>query len=163
MILGNCGCSDWKWLLYYQFWCSDNSVKWNYILPYLFTLFIWLNSILNYKIMSIFIKSLLIFEWFISYLLLLMWIQESPIIDFYPEDFKIDLNGKKYAWQGVALLPFVDENRLKQALLPLHNSLTADESKPFFQFSCHLNFDLKSIWCDLFTVDNSIQLVNEFI
>lgn len=59
----------------------------------------------------------------------LMTDPESPIIDFYPEDFKIDLNGKKYAWQGVALLPFVDENRLKQALLPLHNSLTADEKR----------------------------------
>jgi hypothetical protein len=32
----------------------------------------------------------------------------GPIIDFYPSDFKIDLNGKKYAWQGVALVPFVD-------------------------------------------------------
>ncbi|KAK2152260.1 hypothetical protein LSH36_334g06001 [Paralvinella palmiformis] len=52
---------------------------------------------------------------------------ESPIIDFYPTDFKIDLNGKKYAWQGVALLPFVDEKRLKQALEQVYPDLTPDE------------------------------------
>ena len=57
----------------------------------------------------------------------LMFDPESKIIDFYPEDFKIDLNGKKYAWQGVALLPFVDEIRLKAACNPLREKLTAAE------------------------------------
>ncbi len=52
---------------------------------------------------------------------------DSEIIDFYPEDFKIDLNGKKYAWQGVALLPFVDEARLKAALVPVYPMLTPEE------------------------------------
>lgn len=27
-------------------------------------------------------------------------IQDSPIIDFYPSNFHVDLNGKKYQWQG---------------------------------------------------------------
>lgn len=51
------------------------------------------------------------------------------IIDFYPEDFKIDLNGKKFAWQGVALLPFVDEKRLIKAVQPYYSLLTVEESK----------------------------------
>ncbi|CAG9789533.1 unnamed protein product [Diatraea saccharalis] len=51
----------------------------------------------------------------------------SPIIDFYPTDFKIDLNGKKFAWQGVALLPFVDETRLFKALEPYYKDLTQAE------------------------------------
>ncbi|XP_052743971.1 5'-3' exoribonuclease 2 homolog [Bicyclus anynana] len=51
----------------------------------------------------------------------------SPIIDFYPIDFKIDLNGKKFAWQGVALLPFVDESRLFKALEPYYKELTQAE------------------------------------
>lgn len=54
---------------------------------------------------------------------------DSEIIDFYPEDFKIDLNGKKFAWQGVALLPFVDERRLIRAVKPYYTHLTVDERK----------------------------------
>ncbi|XP_017151796.1 5'-3' exoribonuclease 2 homolog [Drosophila miranda] len=59
----------------------------------------------------------------------LMSSPDSPIIDFYPEDFKIDLNGKKFAWQGVALLPFVDEKRLFKALVPYYTQLTGAEVK----------------------------------
>ncbi|KAJ3035692.1 5'-3' exoribonuclease 2, partial [Rhizophlyctis rosea] len=57
----------------------------------------------------------------------LMLDPESEILDFYPEKFPIDLNGKKYAWQGVALLPFIDEQRLLQALTPLYSRMTPEE------------------------------------
>jgi len=53
----------------------------------------------------------------------------SPIIDFYPTDFAVDLNGKKFEWMGVALLPFLDEPRLHQALATVYPDLTEDEKR----------------------------------
>jgi 5'-3' exoribonuclease 2 len=53
----------------------------------------------------------------------------SPIIDFYPETFDIDMNGKKMAWQGVALLPFIEERRLLTAVEPLYSQLTKEEEE----------------------------------
>merc|ERR1719291_1637956 len=51
----------------------------------------------------------------------------SPIIDFYPVDFGLDLNGKRFTWQAVILLPFIDEPRLVRILAPLLKRLTANE------------------------------------
>ncbi|KAG6868464.1 hypothetical protein C0993_002439 [Termitomyces sp. T159_Od127] len=59
----------------------------------------------------------------------LMTAQDSPIIDFYPETFEIDMNGKKMAWQGVALLPFIDEKRLLDAMAQEYPNLTEEEVK----------------------------------
>lgn len=53
----------------------------------------------------------------------------SPILDFYPEDFDIDMNGKKMAWQGVALLPFIDQTRLLTALKSKEEELSDDEKR----------------------------------
>lgn len=60
---------------------------------------------------------------------LLMTEEDSPIIDFYPGDFEIDMNGKKMAWQGVALLPFIDEHRLLSALKGKEGELSEDEHR----------------------------------
>lgn len=51
----------------------------------------------------------------------------SAILDFYPEKFRVDLNGKKAEWQGVALLPFIDEERLLAAVRPHYHLLTPEE------------------------------------
>ena len=57
----------------------------------------------------------------------LMTDEDSEIIDFYPEDFPVDLNGKKFAWQGVAILPWIDEKRLLDAMATKYPLLSAEE------------------------------------
>lgn len=59
----------------------------------------------------------------------LMIEEDSEIIDFYPEEFHIDMNGKKMLWQGVALLPFIDQTRLLDALAKKYPLLTDDENR----------------------------------
>ena len=57
----------------------------------------------------------------------LMSDESSEIIDFYPTDFPIDLNGKKFAWQGVAILPFIDAKRLLNAMATRYPLLSAED------------------------------------
>uniref|UniRef100_A0A0K0DTB8 5'-3' exoribonuclease n=1 Tax=Strongyloides stercoralis TaxID=6248 RepID=A0A0K0DTB8_STRER len=68
----------------------------------------------------------------------LMIDSNSEIYDFYPTDFAVDLNGKKHAWMGVALLPFVDQDRLLACLEKYSDGLTEEEKRRNVRGENHL-------------------------
>jgi 5'-3' exoribonuclease 1 len=57
----------------------------------------------------------------------LMTSPDSSIIDFYPRDFQLDMNGKKMEWEAVVKIPFIQEDRLLTAMATKEHELTADE------------------------------------
>jgi 5'-3' exoribonuclease 1 len=59
----------------------------------------------------------------------LMTNEDSPIIDFYPRDFTLDMNGKKQDWEAVVKIPFIQEDRLLKAMATKENDLTPDEKQ----------------------------------
>ncbi|KAG2430247.1 hypothetical protein HXX76_010345 [Chlamydomonas incerta] len=73
----------------------------------------------------------------------LMMEPESPIIDFYPGSFDVDMEGKRADWEGVVLVPFVDEARLLKAVGSVRSTLLSAEEQArnkmgsiqIFQFS----------------------------
>ncbi|KAF6122660.1 5'-3' exoribonuclease 1 [Phyllostomus discolor] len=59
----------------------------------------------------------------------LMTSEDSPIIEYYPPDFKTDLNGKQQEWEAVVLIPFIEEKRLLEAMETCNHALTEKERK----------------------------------
>ncbi|XP_057482884.1 5'-3' exoribonuclease 4-like isoform X2 [Actinidia eriantha] len=58
----------------------------------------------------------------------LMTSEESNIIDFYPPDFQVDEEGKRFLNQVICKLPFIDDERLLSETKKLEVELTDDES-----------------------------------
>jgi 5'-3' exoribonuclease 1 len=69
----------------------------------------------------------------------LMTDPDSPIIDFYPRDFELDMNGKKMDWEAVVKIPFIDEKRLLDAMKP-KNELLSDDEKSRNDFGVPIKF-----------------------
>ncbi|KAK5116209.1 hypothetical protein LTR62_008535 [Meristemomyces frigidus] len=69
----------------------------------------------------------------------LMMEESSPIIDFYPRDFELDMNGKKQEWEAVVKIPFIDEKRLLAGMAP-KDALLSDAEKHRNSFGVTLKF-----------------------
>ena len=41
---------------------------------------------------------------------------ESPILEYYPNEFEVDANGKKNSWECIVRIPFIDEEKLLGAV-----------------------------------------------
>lgn len=59
---------------------------------------------------------------------------DSDIYDFYPSNFKIDLDGKKDDYLGIVCLPFIDVKRLKEAYskIDLKNLTEFERKRNYF-------------------------------
>ncbi|KAL6776318.1 XRN1 [Auxenochlorella protothecoides x Auxenochlorella symbiontica] len=71
---------------------------------------------------------------------------DSPINFFYPKDFVVDLEGKKAEWEGVVLIPFIDEQKLlavsrsipPSALTPMEQTCNQHGSMVIFKHAGEL-------------------------
>ncbi|ESW04477.1 hypothetical protein PHAVU_011G097800 [Phaseolus vulgaris] len=58
----------------------------------------------------------------------LMLDEQSRILDFYPQDFEVDTEGKPFTWQGICKLPWIDDGRLVAETKELKNELSEKEA-----------------------------------
>lgn len=74
----------------------------------------------------------------------LMISAESPVREFYPEDFEVDMDGKKNPWEAVVLLDFIDEARLREAeaaQCPAHKLTSSEVQRNQFGALLHHSYD----------------------
>lgn len=100
----------------------------------------------------------------------LMTSKDSPIIDFYPRDFELDMNGKKQEWEAIVKIPFIDEKRLLSAMSTKDQLLSEDEKirNEFgvtlkFTFSRDVDYEYPSSWAGVFPdIAHCRCVMNEF-
>ncbi|EEF38596.1 5'-_3' exoribonuclease, putative [Ricinus communis] len=87
----------------------------------------------------------------------LMIDERSSIIDFYPAEFQIDIDGKRFMWQGICKLPFIDEERLLAETKKMEKELTRKEADKNVE-----NVDKLFVRRENFSESQLLQLVSEF-
>jgi len=56
-------------------------------------------------------------------------LKTSPLKEFFPLEFKIDLNGKKNQWEAIVQIPFIDESKLISAANSQEFKLSPEEKE----------------------------------
>ncbi|CAE6424286.1 unnamed protein product [Rhizoctonia solani] len=119
------GVASWGWFYNYHFAPRISDIKnielfeFNYNLGQPFKPFEQLMGVLPYA------SHELIPEAYREF----MHSEHSPILDFYPENFELDMNGKKQEWEAVVKVPFIDEKRLLNTMATVEHRLTDEEKR----------------------------------
>ncbi|KAI7933295.1 hypothetical protein MJO28_017740 [Puccinia striiformis f. sp. tritici] len=138
-----------QWVLHYYY---DGVASWSWFYPYHYSPMISdLSNVASYKFSYNLGKPFKPFEQLMGVLpelssahvppafRELMINSESPIVDLYPREFETDLNGKKFDWEAIVKIPFIDQDRLLKAMKAHGHKLLDEERRrnefgPTWQF-----------------------------
>lgn len=74
----------------------------------------------------------------------LMLDKSSPIIDFYPETFSLDLNGKKNDWEAIVVIDFIDQKRLLETVKTIPNTVFSPQELTRNEFGHSLSYQFNT-------------------